>query len=291
MAHFDVIPLDEALGAEIRGVDLRAPLTDGVVSALMEAWYEHLVLVFRGQEITDEEHFAFTGQLGGLGHSPNQILELDRGGKSNDGLPVKIGVISNIVEGGEAIGQLGNDEVQWHTDSSFTEIPPAASLLRSIVVPPTGGETFFMNMYKALETMPSALRDAIRGRQVKHDPTYTSAGERRKEYAEVIDPSSSPGPVHPIERRHPGSARHALFLGRRLSSYIVDLSVEQSEALLDDIWAHITQTDGLVWGHRWAVGDLVMWDNRCTMHRRGALDPNLPRHMRRTQLAGERPVA
>ncbi|MEM7250074.1 MAG: TauD/TfdA family dioxygenase [Pseudomonadota bacterium] len=286
-----VRPLSDALGAEVIGLDLKAPMPNDVVDALMGAWYENLVLVFRGQALTDEEHFRFTRQLGGLGHSPDQILTLDRAGQSEEAIRVKIGVISNIIRDGKPIGQLGNDEVHWHTDSSFTAVPPAASLLRAIEVPPVGGETYFMNMYRALETLPNALRAAIRGRQLKHDPTYTSAGVRRKEYADVTDPSQSPGPVHPIERLHPGSNRHALFLGRRQSSYVVGLPLAESEALLDQLWAHVLTQEGLVWGHTWQADDLVMWDNRCAMHRRGALDPNAPRHMRRTQLAGEVPVS
>ncbi|MCH9673180.1 MAG: TauD/TfdA family dioxygenase [Gammaproteobacteria bacterium] len=287
MTFFDLIPNDAPVGAEVRGLDLRAPLAESVVDALLRAWYDHSVLLFRDQDLTDEQHFAFTAQLGAVEHSPDQLLALARDDVPKD-VPVKIGVISNVVENGKPLGQLGNDEVFWHTDSSFAEVPPAASLLRAVEVPNEGGNTAFMNMYKALETLPRDIREAIRGRRVKHDPTYTSAGVRRKEYEEVVDPSTSPGPIHPIERLHPGSGRQALFLGRRLSSYIVGLPVSESEELLDAIWAHITQAP-LSWEHRWRVGDLVMWDNRCTMHRRGTLDPKQRRLMRRTQLAGERP--
>ena len=194
---------------------------------------------------------------------------------------------SNVIENGKPIGVLGHGEAFWHSDSTFAEIPPAASLLRSLEVPDSGGDTHFMNMYKALETLPDALRQAIKGKSSKHDPAYSSSGRRRAQFTE-LDPSKSTGPIHPLERTHPDTGRKSLYLGRRLGSYIVGLPLDESEDLLDRIWDHVTEGD-FVWAHQWRAGDLIWWDNRCAMHRRDAFDPNTRRIMHRTQLAGDRP--
>ena len=143
-------------------------------------------------------------------------------------------------------------------------------------------------MYSALETLPPALRAAIDERSAKHDFTYTSTGERRKDYDEVTDPSKAPGPTHPLVRTHPESGREALYLGRRLNCYIMGLALGESETLLDQLWTHATQAK-FMYEHVWQVGDLVMWDNRCALHRRDAFDDTARRIMHRTQLKGNRP--
>jgi taurine dioxygenase len=286
--HFETLPCGAALGAEIRGLDLRTPLPDPVVAALRRAWHEHLVLLFRDQDLSDEQHFAFTRRFGALEHTPQRLLELAREGLG-DRSPPDITVISNVVENGVPIGRLGNAEAFWHTDSNFAQVPPAASLLRALEVPPEGGNTSFMNMYRALDSLPRDLRQAIDGRHCKHDTTHDSAGVRRPGYGEYAHPREAPGPVHPLIRTHAETGREALYLGRRLGAWVVGMEPHESAALLDAIWQHIIEQD-LTWEHRWRARDLIMWDNRCTMHRRDAFDGSVRRVMHRTQLAGERPV-
>jgi len=197
-------------------------------------------------------------------------------------------VISNVKENGKPIGQLGAGEAAWHTDSGFVAEPPKGSILYSIEVPENAGNTSFLNMYAAYETLADDLKARVRGRRAKHDPSYTSAGVRRSDFEEVTDVSKSPGPLHPVVRTHPETKRPVLYLGRRLNAYVEGLSVSESEMLLDALWDHTMQPK-FVYEHRWKAGDVVMWDNRCVMHRREAFDDSTRRVMHRTQLKGDRP--
>lgn len=283
-----VHPTDVALGAEIRGVNLSRPLSADDAQAIHAAWIEHLVLLFRGQILTDAQLIAFSRNFGALEFPPTKLLNLRNRIDQKDDIPPEINVISNVKEDGKPIGQLGAGEAAWHTDSGFVEAPPKGSVLYSIEVPQDAGNTSFLNMYAAYETLADDLKARIEGRRVKHDPSYTSAGVRRKDFDEITDVSKSPGPLHPIVRTHPESGRKALYLGRRLNSYIEGLTVPESEALLDAVWAH-TQQPRFVWEHHWKVGDVLMWDNRCAMHRRDAFDDSARRIMHRTQLKGDRP--
>jgi taurine dioxygenase len=171
---------------------------------------------------------------------------------------------------------------------SYIEVPPDASILYAIEVPDAGGETGFCNMYRALETLPQALRSCIAGLTIKHDATHNSGGFLRKGFDLPADVSRSPGPSHPAIRTHPETGCDALFLGRRPYAYVQGLAIAESEALLDRLWAHAARPE-LAWYHTWAVGDVVIWDNRCTMHRRNAFDNAARRIMHRTQIKGTRP--
>ncbi len=284
----DVIPLDAGLGAEVRLLDVGQLLDDSTVTSVRAAWLEHCVLLFRAQQLDDSQLLAFTRQFGELEFPPTKMLGLKKGIDQMGDVPPEINVISNVKENGVAIGQLGADECAWHTDSAFFETPPAASLLYALEIPSDGGNTSFLNMYSAWETLDPALQRAVEGRSAKHDFTYTSAGHRRKDYPEVTDPSKAPGPTHPIVRTHPETGRKCLYLGRRLNSYITGLPLDESEELLDAIWEHATRPE-FGYEHIWDVGDLVMWDNRCAMHRREAFDENARRVMHRSQLKGDRP--
>jgi taurine dioxygenase len=188
------------------------------------------------------------------------------------------------------MGSLGYGEAVWHTDMSYIEVTPSAALLYSLEVTKEGGETGFISMYDAYETLPEDLKQAIEGKEIKHDASHNSAGELRKGYKAVDDPREAPGALHPIVVRHPVTQRKALYLGRRPRGYIVGLSLEDSEALLDRLWAHATD-ESKSWWQKWNVGDLLMWDNRCVMHKRTAFDPKERRFMLRTQIKGSKPQA
>ncbi len=280
-----VRPTGAALGAEVGGVDLRR-ITDADFAAIHRAWLDHLVLLFRGQTLNDDDLIAFSRRLGALDFAPIQ----ENGRRFVEGHP-EIYVVSNVIENGVAIGSLGAGEAVWHTDMSYLEDPPKASMLYAIEIPPSGGNTGFTSMYQAYERLPDALRRRIAGRRVKHDGTYNSGGYVRQGVTPTDDPREAPGTYHPIVCTHPETGRKCLYLGRRRNAYIEGLELAESEALLDEVWDHATR-DELTWYNAWRVGDVVLWDNRCTMHRRDPFDASSRRIMHRTQMKGEaRPVA
>ncbi|MBH64191.1 MAG: taurine catabolism dioxygenase TauD [Alphaproteobacteria bacterium] len=280
-----VHPLSDVLGAEIKGVDLSNVLDDVTVRDIHDAWMEHLVLLIRGQSIDDQQLVEFSSRFGSLDGAP---IGSERGGKVSTDEHNEITVISNVIEDGQPIGGLGNLESDWHTDMSSYDEPPAASVLYSLEIPPTGGDTSFCNMYRAYETLPREVQAKLQDLKAIHDATLTSTGGLRHGFEAVKDVTQTPGARHPILRTHPETERTALFLGRRTNAYVPGLSVEESEALLDMLWENSTKAEN-TWTHTWQVGDLIMWDNRCAMHRRDPFDNAARRIMHRTQITGDQP--
>jgi taurine dioxygenase len=276
----DVVSTRAALAAEVRGIDLRH-IDDAAFAQVMDAWHEHSVLLFRGQSLTDQDLIAFSRRLGDLDWAPVQ----ENGRRFVEGLP-EIYIVSNVKVNGEAIGSLGDGEAVWHTDMSYLDVPPKASMLYSLEIPPTGGNTSFCTMYGVYDALPARLKERIARLKIKHDGTYNSGGYVRQGVTATDDPVTSPGAVHPLVCTHPANGRRMLYLGRRRNAYLVGLPLKESEALLDELWGFVDRPE-LAWEHIWRVGDLVLWDNRCTMHRRDAFDPGTRRIMHRTQVKGE----
>jgi len=274
-----VTPTGAALGAEVDGIDLRR-ITDADFAAVYRAWLEHSVLLFRGQTLDDDGLIAFSRRFGELDFAPIQ----ENGRRFVDGHP-EIYVVSNVIENGVAIGSLGAGEAVWHTDMSYLEDPPKASMLYAIEIPPAGGNTGFTSMYRAYDALPETLKRRLAGRRVKHDGTYNSGGYVREGVTPTDDPREAPGTYHPIVCTHPETGRKCLYLGRRRNAYIEGLDIAESEALLDEVWRYATR-DELTWYNTWRVGDVVLWDNRCTMHRRDPFDASSRRVMHRTQMKG-----
>jgi taurine dioxygenase len=280
-----VIPTGVALGAEISGIDVRN-LDDAAFARLLQAWHDHSVLLLRGQTLKDQDLIAFSRRLGDLDLAPIQ----ETGRRFVEGLP-EIYIVSNVKVNGEPIGSLGDGEAVWHTDMSYLDVPPKASMLYALEVPPSGGNTSFCTMYGIWDALPARLQQRIAGLRIKHDGTYNSGGYLRQGVTPTDDPMTSPGAVHPLVCTHPETGRRVLYLGRRRNAYLVGLELGQSEALLDELWSYVDRPD-FAWEHAWRVGDLVLWDNRCTMHRRDAFDPKSRRLMHRTQVKGQqRPAA
>jgi taurine dioxygenase len=275
-----VTRLSDAIGAHVDCGDVRT-LSAEQFSVVHQAFLDNLILLIRGQSLTDDDLLAFGRRFGDL----TRPSAVHIGQAPRDEKYPEIAVISNVVQNGIAIGSLGDGEAVWHTDSSFADMPPSASILYSIEIPPTGGDTGFANMYMALDTLPPHLRKQITGKTIKHDKRYTSGGQLRPGYLAEQDLRESPGPSHPIIRKHPETGRSSLYLGRRPHAYVNGLSLEDSEQLLDALWAHAAQPQ-FAWHHQWKVGDILIWDNRCTLHRRDAFDPAARRVMHRTQCKG-----
>lgn len=281
----EIVPTGAALGAEVRGADLAARLSPADLDAIKEAWADHLVLLFRDQRLSDDDLVRFSLCFGELEPSPASAT--DYAGAQAASRP-EIWIISNVVENGKPIGALGDKEAYWHTDMSYVAEPPMASALYALEVPARGGDTSFANMYKALEALPEELSRRIEGRVCHHDASTTSVGEPRAGFGAVTDVRAAPGVDHPIIRTHPVTGGAALYLGRRMNASIPGLPLEESDRLLDALWAHCADP-AFAWTHKWRPGDLVIWDNRCTIHRRDAFDGRERRVMHRTQIRGDLP--
>ncbi len=275
-----VTPVCDAIGADVICGDVKK-MTATVFHQLQQAFHQYLVIRIRGQQLNIEQLLNFGRWFGTLSRgAPVHI-----GQKPRDEQYPELAIISNVIENGLAIGGLGDGEAVWHTDSSFNDIPPSLSVLYSVEIPPAGGDTGFANMYTALDALPKALRNEIGGRTIKHDKRFTSGGQLRPGFQADQDLQDSPGPSHPIIRKHPDTGRDALYLGRRPYAYVNGLSLTDSEALLDTLWSYATREE-FTWHHQWRLGDILIWDNRCTMHRRDAIDPQTRRIMHRTQCHG-----
>jgi taurine dioxygenase len=275
-----IAPTSGGLGAEIRGVDLRR-LDEDAFSVIRRAWLDNLVLLFRDQDLTDTDLIAFSRRFGELDLAPIQ----ETGRRFVEGMP-EIYIVSNVLKDGEPIGSLGSGEAVWHTDMSYVAEPPMASMLYALEVPPTGGNTEFVNMYSVYEALPAELQRRIAGLRVKHDGTYNSGGYVRQGVTPMDDPRESPGALHPLVCAHPETRRRVLYLGRRRNAYIEGFDLPNSDALLDELWSYTDRAE-FVWHTVWKAGDLVLWDNRCTMHRRDPFDAAARRIMHRTQIKGQ----
>ncbi len=280
----NIIPNKAVLGAEVRGIDLKS-LDEAQFAAFKRAWHQHEVLLVRGQTLSDQDLVAFSRRFGDLDWAPVQ----ETGRRFVEGIP-EIYIVSNVKLNGEPIGSLGSGEAVWHTDMSYLDVPPMASMLYALEIPPVGGNTSFCSMYAIYDALPAALKQRIATLKIKHDGTYNSGGYVRQGVTPTDDPRTSPGAVHPLVCTHPDTGRQMLYLGRRRNAYLLGLELAESEALLDELWQYVERPE-FSWEHVWQVGDLVMWDNRCTMHRRDPFDDSARRIMHRTQIKGSaRPV-
>ncbi len=276
-----ITPFDAALGAEATGIDLAQPLAPDARDTLDAAWRDRLVLVIRGQSLSDPQLLAFSRHFGELDPpSPNPY-----GRPFNEAYP-ELNVISNVVENGRPIGNLGAGEAVWHADMTYVEVPPKAAVLHALEIPPKGGNTYFANMFAAYDALPESLKGAIAGKTAVHDASRNSAGMLRKGYREVTDPRETVGAHHPLVRTDPATGRKALFLGRRPNAYVLGMALAGSEALLDALWAHAVEPR-FAMCHEWRRGDVLMWNNLAVLHRRDPFDANSRRVMHRTQIKGE----
>jgi taurine dioxygenase len=302
LASFRVVPSGGPLAAEIQAVDFSLPVPDDLKAALRKAWADHMVLLIRGQNLDDGHLLAASGVFGPPHAAASRKYHLDVGQKVDDSYLVSkhasITIISNLDASGKPVmdnGGLGSYEVVWHTDNSYVKVPPAGSMLYSLEIPGDGGggDTSFNNQYLAYDELPDDLKRAIEGQYQVHDSSRNSAGVLRPGVKLPARPEEVEGPVHPLVRVHPETGKRALYLGRRRvwpSNYIVGLPNDESERLLDRLWAHATQPR-YAWTHKWKVGDLILWDNRCCMHYRTEIDVKQRRVMHRTTIKGEALVA
>lgn len=263
-AQLQVIPTGGALGAEIRGLDLSQPLAADVVQLLHQAILQHCVLFFRHQQISEIEQVRFTSYFG----RPVEHV------REQPDRPVKeVFYISNIQENGHAIGALGNEELTFHSDLSYLPQPGRISILYAVELPRVGGATQWCNCYAAYKALDQTLQTRLRGLRAVH--------------RHPIDQQNYPGVVtHPVVRTHPETGRKSLFISPQFTKAIVGLDPADNQKLLDTLFAHMAQPQ-FVWTHDWRLGDVVMWDNRPTMHRRDPFPASERRLLKRTQIFNE----
>jgi taurine dioxygenase len=278
-----VKPLSPALGAEIAGVDLREELSTETVAAIVDAWHQYLVILFRNQSLSEEEQIRFARHFGVLqqrGRPPEARNEVSRLKH-----PEITMLVSNIRENGKLIGSLADGEMHFHSDFCYVEKPAKGTFLYAVEIPSQGGDTLFLNMYKAYETLPAALKARVEGRKAVNGYHYESPTREVNEAQ--LDFSANPHYAQPIIRTHPDTRRKALYVNRLMTWTVEGMDKKEGSALLDQLFAHIEQ-DQFIYAHKWRVGDLVLWDNRCTLHARTDFSDKERRMLRRNVVAGDR---
>ena len=277
----EIVPAGATLGAAVTGVDLAA-LDDGTFAAIERAWDEHAVLAFPDQHLTQAEQAAFSRRLGPLERSLTA---------NNVGADPEIIVLSNMRDDGtlwqaeSAHGLFLQGNNYWHTDSSYKRIPSKGSALAARVVPETGGETAFADMRAAWDALDPGMRRYLADKSAVHSYAYSQGRVGGTETLSPDEWDALPPVEHPILRRHPKTGRPALYIGRH-ASYIAGEDQAESRALLERLCEEACRPPR-IYVHTWKVGDLVLWDNRCVLHRGLGHPPDQPRHMTRTTLAGD----
>jgi taurine dioxygenase len=277
-----------ALGAEIRGVDMHRPLEGETLQSIKDAWTKHLVVVFPDQDISDQEHVAFTRHFGEpeIFHQTSLNLRSDR--------VKEIFLVSNVDEQNHLLApsepsqkQLSSSR-QWHTDSSYRPMPSMGSLLHGIEISRTGGITQFINMYMVYEELPESLRRQVEGRRARHDFSMLSRLVGSPPPTEK-EKAAMPPVWHPMVRRHPVSGRKCLYISSIYNDAVEGLDDKPARQLIEDLSDFAAQPK-YMYRHMWEPHDVLMWDNRCTVHAVTPHDPAERRVMHRTTIVGREPV-
>jgi taurine dioxygenase len=285
------VPADAALGAEVRGIELNR-LDDATFKALHDAWLHHVLLVFRKQTLSAEDLVVLVRRFGTpvISSALHKYKLEGRAANRLYNLPPEVTVVSNVRDRGESIGILGDGDVAWHSDFSFRERPTAARMLVAMEVPAQeyGGNTFYLNCYAAFDALPDDMKKRVSGMTIKQADIVDTNMKLRPGASLDADIRTVPGPSHPVISTHPETGHNLLFLGRRHGAYVNGCSLEESEALLNQLWAHATQPR-FWYEHKWSAGDVVVWDNRAALHRRDAFESSSRRILYAAQVEGHRP--
>jgi taurine dioxygenase len=266
--------LSPALGAEIMGVDLRNPISDELKQKFLDVWHQHLVILLRNQPLDEDAQVRFAETFG----TPAK----NTSGRTFSAKHPSVMLVSNIREDGKPIGALPDGEMHFHTDQCHQATPAKATMLYAIEIPSKGGDTLFSNAYAAYETLPDEIKQRIAGRRAFN--AYTTDTTLRS--TNYDDAKSSYW--HPVVRTHPATGRKALYVNRLMTREIEGLPREESEAILEKLFDH-QEESRFVYGHVWRPGDILMWDNRCTLHARTDFSAGERRLLRRVTILGEKP--
>ncbi len=275
-----VTPMSPACGAEISGVDLRQPLLENDVSTIRRAWLDHLVIIFRGQDLTPADQKRACGHFGTIGEY-NRPKERQHPKHASD----EIMLISNIREDGQPIGAHPDGEMMWHTDTAYHGSPHKATTLFGVEVPESGGNTKFSNQYMVYDALPAARKERLAGAMAMNAYEFGTTIKTFEHY----DREAVPHHAHPVFRKHPETGRAAVYVCPLMTEEIVGFDPAESKAVLAEIYA-IQGRDEFVYEHVWRAGDLVMWDNRCLVHARTDFAPDQRRLLRRVTISDEHEV-
>jgi len=277
-----VTPLSPACGAEISGIDLSKPLGEHEVRAIRQAWNKHLVLVFRGQQVSQDDQLRFASYFGDLGSRKKAPEGLRARAEGIQQDHEKVLLVTNIKVDGQSIGAFGDGEFWFHIDSGYSARPYKYTFLYAIELPSRGGNTMFSNMYRAYEAVPAALKEELKGKKALHIHEYN----RAKQAGSSGDISSIPHYFHPVFVTHPETGRKTLFVDRLMTTRIEDMSQDDSDAILNQLY-DIGERRDFIFEHEWKLGDFLMWDNRCTIHARADFPKEERRLLRRCTVEGE----
>jgi alpha-ketoglutarate-dependent taurine dioxygenase len=278
--------LHPAIGAEVRGVDFRLPLTQETFREVHDAWMEHLVLIFPEQHISDEEHVAFTRYFGEpeifhqtiiRSRAVKEIFRVSNVDDDDNLMPPSHPTVQQV-----SLAQL------WHTDSSYRTMPCVGSLLHGVEISRTGGETRFINMYRVFAELPESLKRQVEGRRARHDFGNLHRLRDLKPLTEA-EQAAMPPVWQPLVRRHPVTGRESLYISPIYNDAVEGLEGAAARRLIEDLTAFAEQPR-FMYQHRWSPDDVLMWDNRCTVHAVTPHDPTERRVMHRTTIMGDQPV-
>jgi len=278
--RLEIVPLSEHIGAEIKGVDLRERPDEETLRGIYQAWLDHLVIVFRGQDLSQEDQERATGYFGEIGHIDRPAHYHPPGFKRM--LP-GIMLISNIRENGEPIGALPDGEMMFHHDMIHSAMPSNATMLYSVEIPSHGGDTLFASGYAAYETLDPSVRDRLEGKRAFHHYNYGSVQKGDGRGTEAFSECS-----HPIFRINDETGRKAIYVNRLMTERIEGMEEAESKKLLNILFDHMEKPE-FVYSHVWRKGDLLLWDNRCSSHARTDFPAGERRLLLRTTIKGNSP--
>ena len=275
---FQIEKLTPRIGAEIKGIDLNQEQDAETMAALKQAWLDNIVLLFRGQELTQEAQLRATEFFGEIGYLARPANEYPIG---YDKLLPNVMLISNIRENGEPIGALPDGEMMFHHDMLHADVPHKGTMLYSVEIPSHGGHTLFASGYAAYEALPDDIREPLEGRTAKHQYNYGSTQKGDGKGTKAFSDSE-----HPVFRTHEETGRKAIYVNRLMTEEVVGLPKEESDRLLAALFDHSEKPE-FVYEHIWNVGDVLLWDNRCSSHARTDFPDGERRLMLRTTIEGD----
>lgn len=276
--HFDIRPLSDALGAEIRGVDLSQPLDADTVAAITDAWHEHIVLLFRDQDIDTDRQIVFAEHFGDVGVRSRPAERRPEGADYN----ASIMLVSNVKKDGKYIGSLPDGEMWFHHDMCYDKAPHKGTFLYAMELPSTGGNTQFANMYAAYDKLSDDMKQRVQGKRALQIYDFAT-----RETVDISDDISKyKHEIQPVTITHPVTGRRALYVNPLITARIEDMAENESRAMLDELFA-FADDPSIAYEHEWRLGDLMMWDNWCSCHARTDFPASERRMLRRCTVKGQ----